>query len=221
MFTGLVETVGVVAGAQRVRGGMRIEIYAPDFGRDMAIGDSVAVDGVCLTIVGFLRGAFTADVSEETLAKSTLGTVRAGSRVNLERALRLSDRLGGHLVSGHVDGVGTLIQRHPAGNSTIYQFRVPSELVRYLAPKASIALDGISLTVAQAKDDSVAVAVIPHTEASTTLGEKTIGSGVNVEIDMLARYVERFVAPHAQGSPDRPRPTRPSDGLWRDLLEGK
>lgn len=221
MFTGLIESVGVVARTERVRGGVRIEVFAPEFGRDMAIGDSVAVDGACLTIAGFVRGAFSADVSEETLARTTLGGARTGSKVNLERALRLSDRLGGHLVSGHVDGVGTLVQRHPAGNSTIYQFRVPADLVHYLVPKASIALDGISLTVARVHGDSVAVAVIPHTEASTTLGEKTLGSGINVEVDMLARYVERFVTPHATGSSAHPQPAQSADGLWRDLLEGK
>ncbi|NTU70300.1 MAG: riboflavin synthase [Coriobacteriia bacterium] len=193
MFTGIIESQGIVMRADRVSSGAQLEIYAPDFGRDMGLGDSVAVDGACLTIANFARGAFVADVSEETLARTTLASAKQGTKVNLERALRMSDRLGGHIVSGHVDGIGRLLLRHPAGNSTIYQFQVPSSLMEFIIPKGSIAVDGISLTVAQIRGDSFAAAVVPHTEASTTLKEKPIGSGVNIEIDLMAKYVKRFV----------------------------
>ena len=193
MFTGLVESQGIVMRAERVAGGAQFEIYAPEFGRDMAMGDSVAVDGACLTIANFARGAFVADVSEETLSKTTLGSARQSTKVNLERALRLSDRLGGHMVTGHIDGVGRLLLRHPSGNSTIYQFQVPATLMEFVVPKGSIAIDGISLTVAQIRGESFAAAVVPHTEETTTLREKAIGSAVNVEVDVMAKYVKRFV----------------------------
>src|SRR5664279_1530676 len=156
MFTGLIETQGVVTHVQKVAGGAQIQIYAPEFGRDMALGDSIAVDGACLTVAQFQRGAFVADVSDETLSKTTLGTLHQSNKVNLERAMRLSDRLGGHMVTGHIEGVGRLLLRHPAGNSTIYQFQVPPSLMEYVVPKGSIAVDGISLTVAQIRGESFA-----------------------------------------------------------------
>lgn len=221
MFTGLIECKGIVTRAERLDRGMRLEIYAPEFGRDMAIGDSVAVDGVCLTVVKFIRGAFLADVSEESLTKTTLGGLRQGVGVNLERALRFSDRLGGHLVSGHVDAVGQLANRRPAGNSAVYQFRAPGYVTRYLAPKGSVAVDGVSLTVADLVQDGFTAAVIPHTEEVTTLKDKAIGAGVNVEIDMIARYVARFmgVAPEGGTSSTEPRRRNLSDML-KDLGEG-
>jgi riboflavin synthase len=149
MFTGLIECKGIITRVERIQGGMRLEVYAPEFGRDMAIGDSIAVDGACLTVTKFIRGAFLADVAEETLAVTTLGELSQGAHVNLERALRFSDRLGGHIVTGHVDGIGTLVNRRPAGNSTVYQFRAPKSVLPYVAPKGSVAVDGVSLTVAQ------------------------------------------------------------------------
>lgn len=203
MFTGLVETVGLVTRMEPVAGGAQLEIYAPDFGRDMAIGDSVAVNGSCLTIVKFDRGGFAVDVSSETIDKTTVRHLGTGSKVNLERAMRLSDRLGGHMVSGHVDGVGALVQRHVSGNSTAYQFEVPEELVPYIVDKGSIAIDGISLTVARLKGNMVALAVIPHTEVSTTLGDMAIGSPVNIEIDLLGKYVYRAVAAYMGEDPGK------------------
>lgn len=197
MFTGLIETQGIVTRVERIDGGARIEIYAPEFGRDMAIGDSVAVDGACLTVVQFVRGAFLVDVSGETLDRTTLGRVTQGGKVNLERALRLSDRLGGHMVTGHIDGVGKLVQRHRAENSTVYQFQLPADVLDYCVQKGSIAIDGISLTIAQIRGTSIAAAVIPHTEQLTTLGEKPIGAPVNVEADVMAKYVRRFVDMYA------------------------
>ena len=194
MFTGLIETVGLLTRIEPASGGAQLEIYAPDFGRDLAIGDSVAVNGSCLTIVKFDRGGFVADVSSETLDKTAVRSLRTGSKVNLERAMRLSDRMGGHMVSGHVDGVGELVQRHVSGNATAYQFEIPEELAPYVVDKGSIAIDGISLTVARLKGNMVALAVIPHTEASTTLGEMAIGTPVNIEVDLIGKYVYRAVA---------------------------
>ena len=221
MFTGLVETQGIIARVDRVAGGAQIEVYAPEFGRDMAIGDSIAVDGVCLTVAKFIRGAFVADVSEETLRKTTLASVSEASKVNLERALRLSDRLGGHLVTGHVDGMGRLLLRHSSGNSTIYQFQIPQALLEYVVPKGSIAIDGISLTVAQIKGESIAAAVVPHTEQVTTLREKAIGSAVNVEVDMLSKYVKRFVDVYAHEAGADSVAKRGLGDMLREFADGK
>lgn len=202
MFTGIIETKGIVSRAERVAGGAQFEIYAPDFGRDMAIGDSVAVNGACLTIVSFSRGSFVVDVSSETLERTTLSGVRAKDQVNLERAMRMSDRLGGHMVSGHVDGIATLAQKHSAGNSTIYQFDLPEHLAEYLIFKGSIAIDGISLTIARLRESSIAISVLPLTEQITTLGALRVGDRVNVEIDMIAKYVRKFVAGVSGGAAD-------------------
>lgn len=192
MFTGLIETKGIVTHVEPVNGGARFEIYAPEFGRDMAIGDSVAVNGACLTIISFARGSFAVDVSLETLERSTLGKVRPNQHVNLERAMRLSDRLAGHLVSGHVDGVGTFAQRHISGNAVIYQFDLPEDTMNYVVEKGSISIDGISLTVARIRNNSIAVSVIPHTEEHTTLKDLKVGELVNIEVDMIAKYVRKF-----------------------------
>lgn len=220
MFTGLIESVGIVTRLDRVAGGGQIEIYAPEFGRDMAMGDSIAVEGACLTVSRFIRGAFVADVSDETLSKTTLGSLRQGGKVNLERALRLSDRLGGHLVTGHVDGVGRLLMRHPAGNSTVYQFQIPVALLEYVVAKGSIAVDGISLTVAQVRGESIACAVIPHTESTTTLKEKAIGSEVNLEVDMLAKYVKRFVGLYSNQESADAVTKRGLGDMLREFAEG-
>ncbi|HEX9093641.1 MAG TPA: riboflavin synthase [Coriobacteriia bacterium] len=220
MFTGIIETKGIVTRTERVAGGMRLEVYAPDFGRDMAIGDSVAVDGACLTIVKFIRGAFLVDVSDETLERSTLGGLKQGSHVNLERALRLSDRLGGHIVSGHIDAVGRLAGKQAAGNSTIYRFTVPPEVYDYLVEKGSVSIDGISLTVARLMPDGFTAAVVPHTEEVTTLKDKPIGAEVNAEADMFAKYVRRYVEGYL-GVDAQAKPSRRSLGdLLKDLTEG-
>ena len=222
MFTGLIETQGVVTHVQKVSGGAKIQIYAPEFGRDMALGDSIAVDGACLTVAQFQRGAFVADVSDETLSKTTLGGLRQSSKVNLERALRLSDRLGGHMVTGHIEGIGRLLLRHPAGNSTIYQFQLPPALMEFVVPKGSIAVDGISLTIAQIRGESFAASVVPHTEEVTTLRDKPIGAPVNVEVDVMAKYVKRFVDLYAAtGEPVPDADRRGLGDMLRDFAEGK
>lgn len=219
MFTGLIECEGVITRAERTAGGMRLEVYSPEFGRDMAIGDSIAVDGVCLTVVKFIRGAFLTDVSAETLDRTTLGLLQPGAKVNLERALRLSDRLGGHLVSGHVDAVGTLELKQPAGKFTVYQFQAPPTVMRYLVEKGSVAVDGISLTVAKLGPNGFTAAVIPQTESVTTLKDKPIGAQVNLEADMLAKYVERFVGGYGSATASAPE-KRGLGEMLREFTEG-
>lgn len=225
MFTGLIESEGIITRADHIAGGLRVEVYAPDFGRDMAIGDSVAIDGVCLTITKFIRGAFLADVSDETVRRTTLGSLRQGGKVNLERALRFSDRLGGHIVSGHIDGVGKLVNRQAAGNSTVYRFAVAAGLREFLVEKGSVAVDGASLTVMDLTEDGFTAAVIPHTEEVTTLKDKPIGGGVNVEVDLMAKYVHRYVMQYMGGHEPREAakdaPRRGLSDLLRDLTDGK
>ena len=186
MFTGLVEGLGTVVAS----GDPRVRIAAPpSLLAGAAVGDSVAVDGCCLTIVALGSTWWEADVSSETAARTTLGALAVGEQVNLERPLRLADRLGGHLVQGHVDAVGEVLESVPA-----LRVRLPGDLARYVVAKGSIAVDGVSLTVVDVADDSFSVAVIPHTARATTLGAKTPGTRVNLEVDIVAKYVERLVA---------------------------
>jgi len=221
MFTGLIECEGIITRADRVSGGLLLEVYSPEIGRDMAIGDSIAVDGACLTVTKFIRGAFLADVSAETLDRTTLGSLRPGAKVNLERALRLSDRLGGHLVTGHVDAVGRLDLRQPAGKFTVYQFSAPAQVMDYVVEKGSVAVDGISLTVAKAAAGGFTVAVVPQTEQVTTLKDKPAGAPVNLEADVLAKYVKRYVGLYAGFDYDEAEPQRKGlADLLRDFTEG-
>jgi riboflavin synthase len=219
MFTGIIETKGIITRTEHVGGGLRFEVYAPDFGRDMALGDSVALDGVCLTIAKFIRGAFLVDVSGETLDRSTLAGLQQGSSVNLERALRLSDRLGGHMVSGHVDGVGRVAQRQSSANATVYRFTAPVELVPYMVEKGSVGVDGISLTISRLYTDGFDAAVVPHTEEVTTLKDKAIGAPVNIEVDMMAKYVKRYVDSYLEGGSDAPSTRRGLGDLLKDLSD--
>jgi riboflavin synthase len=196
MFTGIVEELGTVASVTPVAGGARIVIDASTVLTDAGIGDSIAVNGCCLTVVELGDGSWAADAVTETLDRTALGSLAGGDRVNLERPVRVQDRLGGHIVQGHVDGVGTLVARDPLPDgSTRMRFAVPPGLLRYVVEKGSIALDGISLTVAAVADDSstVEIAVIPHTLAVTTLGPKGPGDPVNIEVDVLAKHVERLL----------------------------
>ncbi len=173
--------------------------------RGLGLGESIAVSGACMTVTRARGGTFVVDVSAESLRRTTLGTLRSGVRVNLERSLRLSDRLSGHLVFGHVDGVGELRSITPQGDGALYRFTLPRGLGRFLVEKGSIAVDGISLTVFECTPRSFTVAVIPHTLAVTTLHERAPGDRVNLESDMLARYVEQAVARHTAGGARRRR----------------
>lgn len=190
MFTGIIAAVGRIAEAPQSAGGLRLRIEAGGLPLDdVALGDSIAVSGVCLTVVALHGGAFDVDVSQETLA-CTAGFERDAA-VNLEKALRLSDRLGGHLVSGHIDGRGVVERVHAAGDNRIVEISLPSELSRYVARKGSVAVDGVSLTVNAVSDRVFSVNLIPHTLAHTNFARLSAGTQVNVEIDLLARYVER------------------------------
>ena len=189
MFTGIVEALGRVA----VLDGPRLVIAAAPIASRCAIGDSIAVNGVCLTVVEQHGDTLAFDLAEETLARTALGTLERGSPVNVERPLTLVTPLSGHLVQGHVDGVGTVRAVRPAGDGREVTVEVPENLVRYLVEKGSVALDGVSLTVARLDGTAFTVALIPHTLAATTFGERNEGDPVNVEVDVLAKYVERLI----------------------------
>lgn len=195
MFTGLIEGVGQVA-ALETRGGdvrLRIAVGSLPFA-DVALGESIAVSGVCLTVIEFDAGSFAADASTETLALTTLGGMTVGQAVNLERAMRPSDRLGGHLVSGHVDGVGRVLSVHDDARAQRWRFAAPASLSKYIATKGSICVDGVSLTVNAVDGEGFDVALIPHTVSHTAFSSTRVGDPVNLEIDLVARYVERLLS---------------------------
>jgi riboflavin synthase len=193
IFTGLIMEIGRVRRVDRRASGAYFVIECKAVLAGTRIGDSIAVNGLDLTVTTMGEDYFTADASLETLSRSTLGELRTGSRVNLERALGVGERLGGHMVQGHIDGTGTLISFTPEGNAYRMRFRAPKDLMRYIAMKGSITVDGISLTVAGLGADWFEVAVIPHTWRETTLAELKSGSPVNLEVDVLAKYVERLL----------------------------
>lgn len=195
MFTGLVSASAKVVQRRTSPGGAVMKVERPASYSDAALGESIAVSGVCLTVVPPLDPkALTFDVSPETLARTTLGEVAPGTRVNLERALAAGDRLGGHVVAGHVDGTAEVIGVARSGDSWTFTFSLPAALARYAVEKGSIAVDGVSLTIAALRDGSFDVAVIPHTFAETTLGDRRSGDRVNLEVDVLGKYVERLLA---------------------------
>jgi riboflavin synthase len=194
MFSGIIADVGVITRAEDRNGGLRLTVATRALGmEDVGLGDSIAVNGVCLTVIGKQGESFTVDVSRETL-NCTVGLERQGARVNLEKALRLADRLGGHLVSGHVDGVGEVVEFSDLGESWKLVVRAPQPLAKYIAVKGSITINGVSLTVNQVEGAVFSVNLIPHTLAVTTLNELRAGARANLEIDLIARYVERMLA---------------------------
>jgi len=200
MFTGIVEELGTIKTVTKGANSAVLKVAAATVLSDAKQGDSICVNGVCLTVVGLTSAGFSADVMAETLLRSNLGELRPGDRVNLERALRSSDRLGGHMVSGHIDGVGNIrsIQRQDIAN--VFTVAAPENVMRYIIEKGSIAIDGISLTVVDYSEDSFRVSIIPHTAVSTTLGFKKEGAKVNLESDLIAKYVEKLF-PGAKGKP--------------------
>lgn len=193
IFTGIIEELGIIKNIERGINSSRISVQAEKVLEDVHIGDSIAINGVCLTVTSFDTASFVADVMAETLAKTNLNELSAGKRVNLERALRLSDRLGGHLVQGHVDGVGTISKREKLDIAILFSIKAAPEVLAYVVRKGSIAIDGISLTVVDVFADSFTVSLIPHTAAVTTLGFKEPGDTVNLETDIIGRYIEKLI----------------------------
>lgn len=201
MFTGIVEEMGTVRSIRRGAHSAVLSIGADTVLSDLKTGDSVAVNGVCLTATGTDPGGFTADVMHETLDRSSLGTLTVGSRVNLERAMAAHGRFGGHIVSGHIDGTGTIAALRKDDNALWYTVKAVPGLLRYVVEKGSITIDGISLTVACVETDQFSVSVIPHTAAVTILGEKRPGDVVNLETDLIGKYVEKLLTPQTQAQP--------------------
>ncbi|MEV8116376.1 riboflavin synthase [Streptomyces xiamenensis] len=193
MFTGIVEELGEVAAIETRGDSARLRLRGPLVSDGAAHGDSIAVNGVCLTVTDTGDGTFSADVMAETLKRSSLGALTPGSRVNLERPMALGGRLGGHLVQGHVDGTGTVLAREPAEHWELVTVSLPAELSRYVVDKGSITVDGVSLTVVEAGEDRFTISLIPTTLELTTLGVKQPGDPVNLEVDVIAKYVERMV----------------------------
>ncbi len=197
MFTGIVEELGRVVALEQAENSARLRIAAPLVCSDVGHGDSISVSGCCLTVTEHTDEEFCADVMDESLARTSLGTLTAGSTVNLERAVPAGGRLGGHLVSGHVDGTGEVLERQPGDRWELVRISVPGRLARYVAEKGSVAVDGVSLTVIEVADrpaPSFTVGLIPTTLAETTLGQAPPGTTVNLEVDVLAKYVERLLA---------------------------
>ena len=207
MFTGLIETVGTVERCERTEGGLQFLISSSLPVNELEDGESIAVDGVCLTVTRFSDKGFAVDVSPESLSATTLGSIKEGARVNLERALKLSDRLGGHLVSGHVDGQAVLQSVRRMGEFVRLDFKTPRNLLDFMIVKGSVAIDGISLTINSVDTGGFSVMIIPHTLAGTTLHDCKPGDQVNIENDMIGKYVEKFVRSGSEG------------GVTRELLE--
>jgi riboflavin synthase len=195
VFTGLVEDVGTVTRADR-RSDALVLVVRPGRIGDFVIGESICHDGVCLTVTETAGGTFTVLAGAETLRRTTIGDVRVGAKLNLERAMKVGDRLGGHMVAGHVDGVGTIVSRRDAGANLVYRIGAEPALLRYVVEKGSIALDGISLTVNRVDGEAFEVAIIPHTAAETTLAGKHAGARVNLEVDIIGKYVEKLLGGH-------------------------
>ncbi len=201
MFTGIVEEMGVVERTDRGLSTTFV-IMAREVLKDLETGDSIAVNGVCLTVVAKGERTFSVEVSPETLRVTNLGSLKIGGAVNLERAMRLVDRVGGHLVSGHVDGTGIIRERRPEGNALVVAIEAPRDLLRYCVAKGSVAVDGVSLTINSVAEREFTVSIIPHTAKATTLGVKGVAETVNLEADLVAKYIERFSLPRADEESD-------------------
>lgn len=208
MFTGIIAEIARITSVVRSAGNFLITIDVAQLPADIKVGDSIAVDGVCLTVVDKTRNAFSAEAVQETVRRSTLGAYREGTAVNIEYALRLSDRLGGHLVQGHVDGIGTIQSLRELEGSALYTVMVPESISNFCIEKGSIAVDGISLTIAEMQGSNVVVSIIPHTKNATTLGNKVPGDKVNLEVDLIAKYVKKLIDVH-----------HPPRGITEDFLK--
>jgi riboflavin synthase len=213
VFAGIVEEMGAVKALEKGMAGTRLTILAKIVMDDLPIGASISVNGACLTVVKRDDKEFSVDVSPETLSVTNLGALTTGSPVNLERAMKLNERIGGHLVAGHVDGVGTLRERRQEGNGTVLTFEAPADVLRYCIPKGSITVDGVSLTINEVTGRSFSVMIIPHTARVTTLGIKQVGDTVNLESDLIGKYVERLLQERGQ------LPPKPEIVIDRDYLQ--
>lgn len=193
MFIGIIEELGRIKGIKKKGGNTDLTIEGRSTIEGTNIGDSISVNGTCLTVTEIKKNLFRVDVSPETLRSTNLGELRIGDRVNLERAARLSDRIGGHIVTGHVDGVGIISEKRTLGDSSFYRIEAPKEVLKYVVLKGSIAIDGISLTITDLTESDFGVVIIPHTSTITTMGFKKVGDKVNIEVDILGKYVERIL----------------------------
>ncbi|HNU72531.1 MAG TPA: riboflavin synthase [Thermodesulfobacteriota bacterium] len=216
MFTGLVEDMGTIAGIGKSGNSFVLSIDSHFDLTQEDVGASIAVDGVCLTVVQARHGRFSVDVSPETLSRTTLQERKRGDQVNLERALRISDRLGGHLVSGHIDGTGLVKLIRKEANALIITFSAETAVTRYIVEKGSVAIDGISLTVNSVEEREFSVSIIPHTAEITTLGRKKTGSSVNIETDIIGKYVEKFLQAGPQDAKDSGRKPSIDDDFLRE-----
>lgn len=200
MFTGIIEEIGIVEKIIPIAGGITIKIKADKILDDIAVNDSVCIDGVCLTVIKSDKSSFWFDAVGATLEKTTFNKVKADTSVNLERSVRLSDRLGGHLVQGHVNGIGIISEIKKLGENYLVKIIIPEELERYLIKEGSIAINGISLTIADLDGNEISISVIPHTWQNTNFKDKKVNEKVNVEIDILAKYVEKLLAKRSDNS---------------------
>jgi riboflavin synthase len=216
MFTGIVEEMGAVASIEPTLAGTRLTVLASTVLGDLKVGDSISVSGTCLTVVSKNEQSFAVEVSPETLSITTLGRLTGGAPVNLERAMKLKERIGGHLVAGHVDAVGRVRSRRQEGNATVFVIEAPHEVLRYCVHKGSVTVDGISLTINDVTDHSFSVAIIPHTAAVTTLGLKQVEDEVNLESDLIGKFVERLL--QQRSASPKPAPVIDKDYLRKHGL---
>jgi len=217
MFTGLVEEVGILEAMTGSREASRLAIRAERVLEGVQIGDSIAVNGICLTVTSYTSRHFTVDVMPETMNKTSLRDLRQGQRVNLERAMRLGDRFGGHIVSGHVDGTGTIVSREPHANAVLFRVAAEPALLKYVIPRGSICIDGISLTVVDVDHAGFSVSIIPHTLAQTSLQDRRPGDKVNLEADVIGKYVERLMGKREAAPGERAeQPSRLSLAFLQD-----
>lgn len=200
MFTGIIEEIGTIEQIRQSGEAIVMTIGAKKILEDVHVGDSIAVNGVCLTVTSFTKRSFTVDVMPETVGATSLRTLTRGSKVNLERAMSANGRFGGHFVSGHVDGVGEIIRKWPVANAVYYEVQIPKELRKYMILKGSVAVDGTSLTIFGLTDDTFTISLIPHTRAATILGDKQPGDIVNIECDVIGKYVSQFMEGKKEGA---------------------
>lgn len=216
MFTGIIEEVGSVASIRKGAHSCVLTVNASRVLEDVHLGDSIATNGVCLTVTSFTSHSFSVDVMHETLNRSSLGSLHIGSPVNLERAMLAGGRFGGHIVSGHIDGVGTISSIKEDDNAVWYTVEAPSNILRYIIEKGSITLDGISLTVAKVTNSNFSVSIIPHTRAQTNLASKKVGDVLNLENDLVGKYVERLMLQPIAASQEQPE--QKSSGITKEFL---